>query len=266
MGESATPTLAEEILEPGEGRLRGLLISGANPVGAMPDTERVVAAFRALELLVVIEPFHTATTALADYVLPPKILFEHADMTFGLEMTNLSIPYAQYTPALVPPPAGSELCDEGYVAWALAKRLGVALNFMGVEMDMDTPPVDDNDFLAVMARNAAVPFEQLQREAVGGKLFELPPKVVAPAGEGAGRFDVIPADVAGELAAFAATTPVSAQVVFAVPADQRRDPRGRGDGGALPGDICRDDVDAPRALPGRRHPLGRQLEPVAAHG
>ncbi len=209
MGESATPTLVEEILEPGEGQLRGLLISGANPVGAMPDTGRVVEAFRALELLVVIEPFHTATTALADYVLPPKILFEHADMTFGLEMTNLSIPYAQYTPALVPPPADSELCDEGYVAWALAKRLGVALNFMGVEMDMDTPPVDDNDFLAIMARNAAIPFSELQQQALGGRIFDLPPKHVAPANEQAGRFDVMPADVAEELAGFAASASVS---------------------------------------------------------
>ncbi len=212
MGESATPTLAEEILVPGPGQIRSLFISGANPVGAMPDTDKVIEAFRALDLLVVVEPFHTATTAMADYVLPPKILFEHADMTFGLEMTNLSIPYAQYTPALVPPPEGSELCDEGYVAWALARRLGVTLNYMGVDMDMDKPPQDDNDFLAIIARNSAIPFAQLQQEALGGRIFDLPPKVVAPAGDGAGRFDVMPEDVAAELAAFGATPAVSAQL------------------------------------------------------
>src|SRR5690606_27912373 len=38
MGESATPTLAEEILTPGKGRIRGLLVSGANPANAIPDS------------------------------------------------------------------------------------------------------------------------------------------------------------------------------------------------------------------------------------
>lgn len=210
-GESATPTLAEEILTPGPGRIRGLLISGANPVGAIPDQVKVVDAFRALDLLVVIEPFQTETTRLADYVLPPKILYEHADFTFGLEMSNLSTPYAQYTPPLVPPPAGSDLCDEGFVAWALAKRLGVTLKFMGVDMDMETPPSDD-DFLRVIARNSAVPFDELKRSALGGKLFDLPEKQVRPAGERAGRFTVMPSDVLADVQAFLATSSTAEMV------------------------------------------------------
>lgn len=203
-GESATPTLAEEILTPGPGRVRGLLISGANPVGAIPDQAKVIEAFKALDLLVAIEPFETETTRLADYVLPPKILYEHADFTFGLEMSNLNVPYGQYTPPLVPPPADSELCDEGYVAWALAKRMGVTLKFMGVDMDMDKPPSDD-DFLRVIARNSAVPFDEFKQRALGGALFELPAKVARPAGERAGRFAVMPQDVFEELQAFLAT-------------------------------------------------------------
>ncbi|TAL00740.1 MAG: nitrate reductase, partial [Rhodospirillaceae bacterium] len=203
-GESATPTLAEDILAPGPGRIRGLLISGANPIGAIPDTEKVVKAFQALDLLVVIEPFETATTRMADYVLPPKILYEHADMTFGLEMSNLTVPYAQYTPPLVSPPAGSELCDEGYVAWSLTKRLGKTLQIMGVDMDMETTPTDD-DFLRIMARNGSVPFDELKQSALGGRLYDLPPKYVAPAGEKAGRFAVMPDDVAGEVRAFLET-------------------------------------------------------------
>lgn len=205
-GESATPTLAEEILQPGAGRIRGLLISGANPLGAIPDSDKVLAAFRALDLLVVIEPFHTETTRLADYVLPPKFLYEHADITFGLEMSNLGVPYGQYTPPLVSPPVGSELCDEGYVAWALAKRMGVTLKFMGVDMDMETPP-SDNDFLAIIARNGAMPFEEFKHSALGGTLYDnLPPKYVEPAGKKAGQFAVMPDDVADEIHAFLATT------------------------------------------------------------
>jgi anaerobic selenocysteine-containing dehydrogenase len=205
--ESATPTLAEEILEPGPGRIRGLIVSAANPVATIPDSEVVLKAFRALDLLVVIEPFETATTRLADYVLPPRILYEHADMTFGLEMTNLSLPYAQYTPALVPPPADSELCDEGYVAWALASRLGLNLRVMGVELDREKVPSDD-ELLALLARKSHIPLEEIKQTAQGGRIFDLPAKTVAPAGEKAGRFAVMPEDVAEDIHRFLATPPV----------------------------------------------------------
>lgn len=205
MGESATPTLAEDILTPGEGRIRALLISGANPASAIPDSTRVVEAFRALDLLVVIEPFESETTRLADYVLPPKILYEHADLTFGLEMSNLEIPYTQYTPPLVDPPEGSELADEGYIAWALAKRLGITLNYFGTDLDMDEPPTDDT-FLSILAARGNVPFEELKRVAVGGRIFDglSEVRVLPPSGEG-GRFAVMPDDVAEEIRAFAGT-------------------------------------------------------------
>ncbi len=207
-GESATPTLAEEILADGPGRIRGLLVSGANPLGAIPDSAEVARAFGALDLLVVIEPFETATTRAADYVLPPKILFEHSDMTFGLEMTNLAIPYAQYTPALVPPPAGSELEDEGYFAWALARRLGVQLQILGADVDMSKAP-DNDDLLALIARHGNVPFETVREQAIGGRIFDVPPARVRPAGEYAGRFDVMPDDVAADVARFLATPSVA---------------------------------------------------------
>lgn len=205
MGESATPTLAEEILTPGKGRVRGLLISGANPASAIPDSRKVVEAFRALDLLVVVEPFHSETTRLADYVLPPKFLYEHADLTFGLEMSNLEIPYTCYTPPLVDPPEGSELVDEGYVAWALAKRMGVTLSYFGVDLDMDRPPSDD-DFLAILASRGNVSYDEIKRTAVGGKVFDGLPEVrVLPPLEDRGRFEVMPDDVAAELRSFTDT-------------------------------------------------------------
>lgn len=216
MGESATPTLAEEILTPGKGRVRGLLISGANPASAIPDSAKVVEAFRALDLLVVVEPFQTETARLADYVLPPKIMYEHADLTFGLEMSNLEVPYTQYTPPIVDPTAGSELADEGYIAWALAKRMGATLNYFGTDMDMEAPPSDDA-FLSILAGRGNLSFEEIKREAVGGKLFgDLPEVRVQPAGDGAGRFAVMPGDVAAELSAFAATRGTASEVASGI--------------------------------------------------
>ena len=211
-GESATPTLAEEILTPGEGRIRGLMISGANPANAIPDSKKVVEAFRALDLLAVIEPFETETTRLADYALPPRFLYEHADFTFALEMVNLDYPYVQYTPAVAKEPAGSELVDEGYAAWAIAKRLGKTINFFGTDLGPDKAPSDD-DFFEILAGHSRIPFAQIKREAIGGKIFAgLPDVIVQPAGEDAERLAVLPEDVAEELRAFAGTTPQSRKV------------------------------------------------------
>src|SRR5690606_38777768 len=114
-------------------------------------------------------------------------------------------PYTCYTPALVDPPEGSDLADEGYIAWALAKRLGVQMNYFGDDLDMETPPTDDL-FLSILASRGNVPFDEIKREAVGGKIFEGLPEVrVLPPSEDRGRFAVMPSDVADELRAFAAT-------------------------------------------------------------
>jgi anaerobic selenocysteine-containing dehydrogenase len=212
MGESATPTLAEDILTPGKGRIRGVLVSAANPASAIPDSFKVVEALRALDLLVVVEPFETETTRIADYVLPPKFLYEHSDFTFGLEVTNLEIPYAQYTPAIAEPPADSELADEGYIAWALAKRMGATLNYFGADIDMETPPTDDT-FLSIVISRGSVPFEELKRAALGGRIFDDLPemRVLPPSGEG-GRFAVMPDDVIEEIRAFAKTPGAAASL------------------------------------------------------
>ncbi len=212
MGESATPTLAEEILTPGEGRIRGLMISGANPANAIPDSRKVVEAFRALDLLAVIEPFESETTRLADYVIPPRILYEHTDMTFALEMVNLDYPYVRYTHAVASDPDGSELADEGYVSWAIASRLGKSIDFFGTELSQDEAPSDD-DFHRILSAHARVPLDALKQEAVGGRIFEgLPDVVVQPADEKAERLAVCPEDVAAELAEFAKTTPEASAV------------------------------------------------------
>lgn len=198
MGQSATPTLPEEILTPGPGRIRSLIVAGGNPAGAIPDAHKVVEAFRALDLLVTIDPVMSATSQLAHYVLPAKMIYEHADVSYSLEMTNLSYPYSQYTPPLVAPPPGSELCDEGYVCWALAKRMGKTLSFAGKDLDMERPPSDD-ELLRILVRDSAVPFDEIKQTAQGGRIFDLPPRYVEAAAEGAGHFDLMPADVAEEV-------------------------------------------------------------------
>ena len=55
------------------GTIKGLWIIGTNPVVSFPDHARLVDAFKSLEFLVVQDGFATATTDLADVVLPAAI-------------------------------------------------------------------------------------------------------------------------------------------------------------------------------------------------
>ncbi len=198
-GELPSCILADEILTPGDGQIRALLVCGGNPATAIPDQRKVVRAFRSLDLLVAVDPFMTATSRLAHYVLPPKLMYERSDMPapFG-RGARFPLSFTQHTDAVVSPPAGSEVVDDWYVFWALAKRLGVQIEYRGVPLDMERPPTTD-DLLALAMRDGQVSFEEVRREP-RGKVFDLPPVVVEPPRpDAAARFDVMPADVREEL-------------------------------------------------------------------
>lgn len=200
-GEKMSGALCDEILEPGDGGLRALIVDSGNPVNALPDQARAAEAMRALELLVVIDPFMTNTAKLADYVLPPPMLLERPALPpRDYESIVLPLPYSQYAPAVLAPPQGAELADPNYVFWALAKRMGIALVFDGVALNMETPPTND-ELLALIARHSQVPFEDI-RSCDGGRIYPVEPQFVEQADAGtAGRFEVMPADVAAELEA-----------------------------------------------------------------
>lgn len=68
--------LPEEILSSGEDRIRAVIVEGANPLRSYPDSKKFEEAFKALDLLVVIEPAMTETARLAHYVLPAKTGYE----------------------------------------------------------------------------------------------------------------------------------------------------------------------------------------------
>ena len=105
-GQMMSATLADEILLEGEGQIRALICAGANPAGALPDQKKAVRALRSLELLVTAEPQMNHTARLAHYVFAPKLALERPDHTYFLESIALnSESFAQYTPAVLQPPA-----------------------------------------------------------------------------------------------------------------------------------------------------------------
>ncbi len=204
-GELMSNTLADAMLTRGNGGVRALISLAGNPVAALPNQRKVVRAFESLDLLVAVEPFMTQTARLAHYILPPKLMYERADITMFNETFVYPEPFAQHTPALVEPPAGSEVADEWLLFWELARRLDLPIAFDRVPLDRNRKPTTEG-LLDILARDAQVLLTEVRRHP-GGAVFEVPPQSVAPAGPKAGRFAVAPDDVVAELAALPTEKP-----------------------------------------------------------
>jgi anaerobic selenocysteine-containing dehydrogenase len=215
-GERMTAELADEILTSGAGQIKSLFISGGNPASVIADQHTVVQALEHLELLVTIDPNLTTTARLSHYVLPPTLPYERADLLAAklYETALFARPVAQYTPAVIAPPAGSEIIDDPLVFWELARRLGIALTFDGTALDMSEPPTMD-DLNAALLRHGRVDFETVR--AHRGEILDIGPRTVGGPVPGGGRFAVAPDDVIAEIAAVSTKTASQAVAVLASP-------------------------------------------------
>ena len=81
-GQFPPNAMPEEILTPGEDRLRAVIVEGSNPLRSYADSLKFEEAFKALDLLVVIEPAMTESARLAHYVLPAKCGYEKFEASF----------------------------------------------------------------------------------------------------------------------------------------------------------------------------------------
>lgn len=77
-------TLADEILEGGEGKIRLLFTGAGNPVLSTPNGRRLDEALASLDFMVSLDPYINETTRHADIILPPTSALEHEhyDMVF----------------------------------------------------------------------------------------------------------------------------------------------------------------------------------------
>lgn len=195
LGTMMSSEIANEILHPGEGRMRALICIGGNLAVALPDQAKAERALSSLELLIVIDPRMTATARLADYVFAPKVQYERPDHTMSMEAI-IPEPFAHATPALVPPPVDSDLVDDWLPLWSLARSCGLSLEVAGREIPADAPPTSDDVFDAQTA-NAPVPFAEVAAQR-GGHLFERSTLVVRPA-RSEQRFRLLADDVTEEM-------------------------------------------------------------------
>ena len=135
--EMPTATLAEEILTPGQGQIKALLVIGGNPELSVPDRAQIHAALQELELCVCIDGRLTETADMADYFLPASYGLEKTDMTVFNDIF-WGAPYHQVSQPVVPPPG--EATDEYLYLAALAQRLGVTMSYPGGAIDTADPP------------------------------------------------------------------------------------------------------------------------------
>lgn len=114
--------LPDEILTEGEGQVRALVVIAGNPVISFPNTRKVEAALRKLELLVVIDIFVNDTASFADYVLPAATGFEREVWHFLVDSFN-QFPFAELRPKVVDPPG--ECRSEWDIFKDLSRAAGV---------------------------------------------------------------------------------------------------------------------------------------------
>ncbi len=198
--EMPTPSLADEILEPGEGQVRALIVTGGNPLAACADPVRLARALESLELLVCVDIALTATCRRAHYVLAAKHMLQRADVAAYQDMLY-ERPFAQYTDALVA--ADGDLLEDWHVFAALAQRLGKKLALPGGELDLDRMPTT-LDVLELLYPQPKVPVREIARYEGGHVFDDIDVRVSAPIPGIEGRLCVAPEGVADELRAMRA--------------------------------------------------------------
>lgn len=102
-------TLAEEMLTPGDGQVRGFVCVAGNPVLSTPNGRQMDAALEQLDFMVSIDFYLNETSRHADIILPPTGPLEHEqyDIVYNmLAVRNL----ARFSDPVFEPPQGTR-CD-----------------------------------------------------------------------------------------------------------------------------------------------------------
>ncbi len=162
--EMPTNTLTDEILLPGDGKIRALIVHGGNPALVFPDAKSTAAALEDLDLLVITDLFATKTAEYADYVLAVTHPFERTDVPRLMD-PSYPFPFSQYVTAHVDAPDG--VIDDWEVFWRLAQKMGTKIDLPGVDM-ADDPSTDD--ILDALHEKSRIPLDEV-REYPGGHVW-----------------------------------------------------------------------------------------------
>lgn len=188
-GQVPAVALADEVEA---GRVRALVITGGNPIGAIPEPDRMRAALASLDVLAVVDVADSELTQRATHVLPAVGQLERADVMLA---ANLSVRSGvQATRAVVAP--GADRRPVWWMLGSLARRMGGDL-LAGA----DPATLTDEQFLGgLMARS---PLDAETVFAAGARGLDVAPEFgwVHDTMLPAGRWRVAPPVLLDRLAA-----------------------------------------------------------------
>lgn len=209
-GEYPSGLLAEEVLAEGPNRLRALIVVGGNPLKAVCGSERMLEAFKKLDLLVSVGPRMNDTAERSDIVIATDLMYERYDCT-AFHDPILSHSYARVTKPILKRPDG--VISDLEVFWGLARRLGrklvvrkpsygvdyAAAPAIGIEFGEDTPPSTE-DAVRWMVSQGKCTYEELLEREQGIFVNSDLPIISSPNADDGARLNLCPPDVIGEIA------------------------------------------------------------------
>jgi anaerobic selenocysteine-containing dehydrogenase len=183
-GELPAAALAEEILTPGEGRIRAMVTVAGNPVLSTPNGRLLDRGLGTLEFMVSIDIYRNETTRHAHVILPttPPLEHDHYDLILAsFAVRN----YSKYSPPVLPKPEGSlddwEVFSE--LGERLSRRLGMEPRPRWRPTDILSAALSIGPFGACRG-DEALTFDRLRRAEHGvdlGPLVErLPERLQTP--------------------------------------------------------------------------------------
>ena len=146
LGELPAVTLAEDILTPGPGRIRGLVTVAGNPAVSVPGSVAMHEALADLELMISIDSYVNETTRHADVILPGESPFERPHFPF---LTRFAVRNVVQWSDPVLPPEGDRPRE-----WEALLRVAAAFE---QRTDIDVASDDDAAFAGRVAAEVRDP-------------------------------------------------------------------------------------------------------------
>lgn len=159
--------MPDEILVPGPGQVRGLIMLAGNPVLSAPGGDRLVEALRSLDLFVACDLFVNESNRFADYILPTTTFLERADLPL-FSFPQMTAPFLQSSPAVIAPLGDTR--SEEWILREIGRRLQPRLTGEGFELPSGRGVVDG------LLRNSR--FDGLSLDRLEGNLHGM---TIAPA-------------------------------------------------------------------------------------
>jgi anaerobic selenocysteine-containing dehydrogenase len=187
-GMIPSSTMAEEILTPGDGQVRAMILLMTNPLRSAASSERLERAFTSLDFLVAVDFYINETTRHAHVILPTPSPAEQPSYELGLHLLSVRNVAKWSWPIRPPSPEHPE-------AWEVLSSISARL--MGLA---GVPAQDVDDFILRRFAEGAVGEEcpwpgltvdEIVEKVGGGRIG--PPRIVdmllrlGPYGDGFGR-------------------------------------------------------------------------------